>query len=88
MTAVNSTPARVVWVKSDTAKQGLAPYLSEGNRAKTLKAPVTAIIGYDLDFPQTLPKLFPHGAGAKDWFPTAESREVAGFRNGSLMGPI
>lgn len=85
-TAVNSTPARVVWVKSDAAKQRLAPHLSEGNRAKTLKAPVTAIIGYDLDFPETLPKLFPHAPGAKDWFPTPESREVAGFRNGSLQG--
>jgi 3-hydroxypropanoate dehydrogenase len=41
-TAVNSTPARVVWVKSDEAKQRLAPHLTDGNRAKTLKAPVTA----------------------------------------------
>jgi 3-hydroxypropanoate dehydrogenase len=85
-TAVNSTPARVVWVKSDAAKQRLVPHLSEGNRAKTLKAPVTAIIGYDLDFPETLPKLFPHAPGAKDWFSTPESREQTGFRNGSLQG--
>jgi 3-hydroxypropanoate dehydrogenase len=85
-TAVNSTPARVVWVKSDEAKQRLAPHLTDGNRAKTLKAPVTAIIGYDLAFPETLAKLFPHAPGAKDWFATPESREITGFRNGTLQG--
>jgi 3-hydroxypropanoate dehydrogenase len=85
-TAVNSTPARIVWIKSEEAKQRLAPHLSDGNRAKTLKAPVTAIIGYDLDFHEQLGKLFPHAPGAKDWFPTLESRQTPAFRNGTLQG--
>jgi 3-hydroxypropanoate dehydrogenase len=85
-TAVNSTPARILWIKSDAAKQRLAPLLSGNNRDKTLKAPVTAIVGYDLDFHETLPKLFPHAPGAKDWFPTPESRQETAFRNGTLQG--
>jgi len=85
-TAVNSTPARVVWVKSDAAKARLIPLLSEGNRAKSLKAPVVAIIGYDTDFHEKLPKLFPNAPGAKDWFGSAEMRETSGFRNGTLQG--
>ena len=66
-TAANSTPARFVFVKSAEAKQKLAPALSEGNRAKTLAAPVTVIVGFDLDFHEKLPYLFPH-TDAKAWF--------------------
>jgi 3-hydroxypropanoate dehydrogenase len=85
-TAVNSTPARVLWIKSDAAKQRLAPHLSGNNRDKTAKAPVTAIIGYDMDFHEQLPKLFPNAPTAKDWFPTPESRQETAFRNGTLQG--
>jgi 3-hydroxypropanoate dehydrogenase len=85
-TAVNSTPARVLWIKSDAAKARLAPHLSGNNRDKTMKAPVTAIIGYDLDFADKLPKLFPHAPNAKDWFATPEAKEGTGFRNGTLQG--
>ena len=85
-TAVNSTPARILWIKSDEAKQRLAPHLSGSYRDKTMKAPVTAIIGYDLDFHEHLGKLFPHAPGAKDWFPTVESRQETAFRNGTLQG--
>ena len=85
-TAANSTPARIVWVKSDEAKQRLAPHLSATNRPKSLKAPVIAIVGYDLDFPETLPRLFPHAPGAKDWFGDPTARETTAFRNGTLQG--
>ena len=66
-TSANCSPARFVFVKSPEAKQRLKPHLSEGNRDKTMKAPVCTIIGYDLDFYHHLPKLFPH-ADAKSWF--------------------
>lgn len=85
-TSANGSPARFVWIKSDAAKQRLAPLLLEGNRAKTLTAPVTVIIGYDLDWPEQLPKLFPHAPGAKDWFGEPVARETHAFRNGSLQG--
>jgi 3-hydroxypropanoate dehydrogenase len=59
-TSANCSPARFLFVKSREAKERLKPHLSEGNRDKTMKAPVCAIIGYDLDFYLYLPKLFPH----------------------------
>ena len=59
-TSANCLPARFVFVKSKAEKEKLKPFLSEGNRDKTMQAPVCAIIGYDLEFYEHLPKLFPH----------------------------
>ena len=85
-TAANATPARFVFVKSQEAKQKLASALDEGNRAKTMAAPVTVIVGYDEDFHEKLPVLFPH-TDAKSWFDgPREGRHVPAFRNGSLQG--
>ena len=85
-TAANATPARFVFVKSKAAREKLRPALSEGNLAKTLAAPVTAIVGFDLDFHEKLPYLFPH-TDAKAWFDgPREGRHEAAFRNGSLQG--
>lgn len=86
-TTANASPARFVFVKSQAAKQRLAPALDEGNRAKTLEAPVTVIIGHDLAFHDKLPYLFPH-TDAKSWFdgkPEAHMETVA-LRNSSLQG--
>lgn len=66
-TEANSCPARFVFVRSPEAKAKLAPALSEGNRDKTLAAPVTVIVGHDLRFYDKLPVLFPH-TDAKSWF--------------------
>lgn len=85
-TAVNNTPARFVFVTSPEAKEKLIPLMSEGNRAKTAQAPVTVIIGYDMNFPETLPTLFPHAPGAKDWFGDEAMRRESAFRNSSLQG--
>lgn len=85
-TAANSTPARFVFVKSAEAKRRLAPALSENNRDKTLSAPVTVIVAYDLDFHDKLPYLFPH-TDARSWFDgPREGRQTAAFRNGTLQG--
>ena len=85
-TAVNNTPARFIFVTSPEAKARLSPLMSEGNRAKTLQAPVNVIIGHDTDFHEQLPKLFPHAPGAKDWFADEAGRREAAFRNASLQG--
>jgi 3-hydroxypropanoate dehydrogenase len=58
----NIMPARFHFVVSKEAKARLEPLLDEGNRRQTMTAPATAIIGYDLDFARTLPKLAPHAA--------------------------
>ena len=85
-TSANMQPARIVWVKSPEAKAQLAACVSEGNRAKVLAAPVTAVIGYDIDFHEELPWLFPH-TDAKSWFEGNEAgREEGAFRNSSLQG--
>jgi len=85
-TAANSTPARFVFVSSPEAKARLAALSSGSNGAKILAAPVTVIIGYDLDFPETLDKLFPHAPGAKNWFGDPVAKEWGAFRNSSLQG--
>ena len=85
-TSANMSPARFVFVRSAAAKEKLRPALSEGNLAKTLVAPVTAIVAYDGDFHEKLPYLFPH-TDAKSWFDgPREGRQEAAFRNGSLQG--
>ena len=85
-TSANMSPARFVFVKSPEAKEKLRPALSEGNLAKTMAAPVTAIVAYDEDFHEKLPYLFPH-TDAKAWFDgPRENRHDAAFRNGSLQG--
>ena len=86
-TAANTLPARFVFVKSKEAKAKLGPALDEGNRKKTLAAPVTVIVGFDEDFHEKTPYLFPHVPDAKGWFDgPREGRHVAAFRNGSLQG--
>ena len=55
-TASNCQPARLIFVKSKEAKERLKPHLSEGNREKTMAAPVCAIVGFDLKFYEHLPK--------------------------------
>jgi 3-hydroxypropanoate dehydrogenase len=85
-TAANSTPARFIFVTSPEAKAKLAALSSGSNGPKILAAPVTVIVGYDLDFPQTLDRLFPHAPGAKNWFGDPVAKEWGAFRNSSLQG--
>ncbi len=86
-TSANSCPARFVWVRSASGKQQLASLAMEGNRPKILAAPVTVIIGYDLDFPETMSTLFPDRAEMmKAWFRQPGVAEVTAKRNGSLQG--
>ncbi len=85
-TSANCSPARYVFVKSKAAKERLRPHLSSGNTDKTMTAPVTVIIAYDLAFYEHLERLFPHD-DAKAWFTGNDAliKETA-FRNGSLQG--
>jgi 3-hydroxypropanoate dehydrogenase len=86
-TSANCEPTRIVFVRTPAARQRLAPFLSEGNRAKTMEAPVCAIIAYDLHFYEHLPKLFPHNLSARTWFEgKGEVTTMTAVRNGSLQG--
>ena len=85
-TSANCSPARIVFVKSDAAKEKLKACLAEGNVAKTMAAPVCAIIAHDMEFHEHLPKLFPH-TDAKSWFAgKPDFIESTAFRNGTLQG--
>jgi 3-hydroxypropanoate dehydrogenase len=85
-TSANSSPARLVFVKSAAAKEKLKPFLSEGNRAKTMAAPVTVIVANDHAFYEQLPKLFPH-ADARSWFAGNQPLiDTTAFRNATLQG--
>jgi nitroreductase len=86
-TSANCCPARFLWVRTPEAKARLAALALESNRAKILSAPVTVIIGYDLDFPETLLKLFPDRAQRlRHYFRNPALLESTAFRNGTLQG--
>jgi 3-hydroxypropanoate dehydrogenase len=86
-TSANGCPARFVWVISSEGKARLAALAMKVNRPKILTAPVTVIVGYDLDFAEQLPKLFPaRGEQMKSMFQNAEVARTTAFRNGSLQG--
>jgi 3-hydroxypropanoate dehydrogenase len=85
-TSANCLPARIIWCVSDAAKEKLAALAMESNADKIRKAPVTAIIGMDMEFYNHLPDLFPH-ADAKSWFVGNDAMiQVTAFRNSSLQG--
>jgi 3-hydroxypropanoate dehydrogenase len=86
-TSANSSPARFVWVRSEEGKSLLASLAMETNRPKILAAPLTVIIGHDLDFPHSMPKLFPaRGEMMRGYFLQPGVAEVTAMRNGSLQG--
>jgi 3-hydroxypropanoate dehydrogenase len=86
-TSMNQQPMRVLFIRSEAAKDRLEPALLAGNRAKMRAAPVTAIIAYDLSFWEELPRLFPPNPDAPDIFRNnATAAQVNAFRNGTLQG--
>lgn len=85
-TSANCLPARIMWCTSDNAKQKLASLSADNNKQRILDAPITAIIGMDMEFYEQLPELFPH-ADAKSWFVGNDAMiQSTAFRNSSLQG--
>ena len=86
-TSANCSPTRIIFVKSKASKDRLLPFVIESNLEKTKSAPVTAIIGHDINFHDHLPKLFPHNLDAQNWFNhSIDIAEETAFRNGSMQG--
>jgi len=85
-TSANMLPARLVWCASQEAKDRLAAFAGGTNGDKVRKAPVTVIIGMDVDFHAQLHWLFPHNPGIADYFGDRAVREVMALRNSSLQG--
>ena len=85
-TSANSSPARILFLKTDEAKARLLPALPPLNVEKSRTAAVVAIVAYDSEFFEQLPKLFPH-ADARAWFVNNEAlAQETAFRNGTLQG--
>jgi len=86
-TAANSNPARFVFVRSKEAKERLKPALAPANVEKTLTAPVTVIVAYDLLFYEKMPKLFPHNPAMRGMYATnPQLVETTARRNSTLQG--
>lgn len=86
-TSANGNPARFVFLKTKEAKARLLPCLAPGNIDKTVTAPVTVIVAYDLKFYEKLPKLFPHAPAMRELFASTPELVVAtARRNSTLQG--
>jgi 3-hydroxypropanoate dehydrogenase len=86
-TSANTLPMRLVFLRTAAAKERLRPHLAPPNVDKTMTAPVTAIVAYDLTFYEHMPQLFPHRPDAKHMFEgNSPLIETTAFRNGSLQG--
>lgn len=85
-TTANSQPQRILFLRSQEAKDRLGPALSKTNLAKTIAAPVVAILAFDLKFYEHLGRMY-HVPGARGWYETtAEQIHATAFRNASLQG--
>ncbi|MEN7341920.1 MAG: malonic semialdehyde reductase [Pseudomonadota bacterium] len=86
-TSANCSPARFVFVTTDEGRERIKPHLIPSNVEKTMSAPVTVIIGYDLKFYDRVPELFPHAPEAREWFNGSDEIILANaVRNGTLQG--
>src|SRR5262249_15638809 len=85
-TTANSQPQRILFLRSDTAKQRLLPALSTANKRKSLGAPVVALLAYDMHFFEHLPRMY-HDQRARSWYETTpEQIRTTALRNASLQG--
>ena len=86
-TSANAAPARFAFLRSKEAKERLRPALAPLNVEKTMTAPVTVIVAYDLKFYEQVPKLFPQSPGMATLFASnPELVEATAKRNSSLQG--
>ena len=84
-TSFNCSPLRLVFLKSEEAKNRIDPYLMDANKVNVKKAPVCVIIGMDAKFFKDLPKNF-KAVDAKVFFENNEElAHATAFRNSSLQ---
>jgi len=87
-TSMNMQPLRIVLVRTPEARERLVAHMSEGNKAKTLTAPLVAVLAADDSFHEEMPKLFPHAPGVRDMFAAddASRAQTARFNAGLQVG--
>jgi len=85
-TMANTNPLRILFLRTPEGKDRLGPLMSEGNRAKTVSAPVVAVLAVDTDFHDKIPELLPFRPELRDNFVTDEqNRERLAIFNGALQ---
>jgi len=85
-TTANSQPQRILFLRSQAAKNRLAPALTKTNLDKTIAAPVVAILAFDLKFYEHLPRMY-HNPAARSWYETTpEHIHTTSVRNATLQG--
>lgn len=84
-TSANVQPLRIVYVRTLEGKARLLPLMGDGNRAKTDAAPAVAILATDLDFHETIPRVFPARPQLKDAFADPERRHGSARFNATLQ---
>ncbi len=67
-TGMNTSPLRLLQVRSTEARERLASHMSEGNRQRVLEAPLALVVAADVDFHENLDDLLPHRPGAAALF--------------------
>lgn len=85
-TAMNIQPMRITWVRSGEARQRLVEHMNEGNKAKTLTAPMVAVLSFTNEWHELLTTTAPHMAGMIPTFEASvETRNAMGHSNAHLQ---
>lgn len=83
-TSFNCLPLRIVFIKSNEAKEKLKPAMMETNIPKTMSAPYVAILATDYNFPDEFVNTFP-GRDVKSFFVGNQKLiDDTAFRNATL----
>lgn len=86
-TSANCSPARLIFLTTAEARGRLEPALVPGNVPKVQSAPVTAIIGHDMEFYKEMDRLFAHNLNMKAMFENNEAAaQITALRNGTMQG--
>lgn len=84
-TMMNTSPLRVLVVRTPEARQRLVPRVPEGNQERVAKAPVTLVLAYDPDFHEHLDVLVPHLPGAREMFTGDDAARADAARTNALL---
>ena len=86
-TSANTLPARLIFIRSPEAKERLKPCLMPANASKTMAAPVTALLAYDLEFFTDFAKLYPVRPEMANMYSSDPARaEKFAFQQSTLQG--
>lgn len=85
-TANNAQPTRLLFLKSEEAKEKLYPSLFGKNPEQVKASPLTVIVGHDLEFHNNLNRLFTAFDAAEMYANNKSLAAETAFRNSSLQG--